>query len=98
MQCSGSFWVIRRYRYLSFIPCPSATLLTTKDDQTDEQHEITHWAVLKIPSRKEFWVRSYEGAEWRRFRIGDIDFDGQGHHFSSFRVSSGGLNVVDVAL
>ena len=61
-----------------------------------DSHEITHWAVIKIPQRKEFWIRSYEDLTWQRIKLGDMDFS-QDKKFGNLKVATG-LNVVDVEL
>ena len=65
-----------------------------KETEGDASHEITHWSVLKLPGRKEFWFRSYADMTWRRLSLDGMEW-GTGREYERLEVDDG-VGVVDV--
>ena len=66
------------------------------DDTKDDSHEITHWSVLKLPGKAEFWFRSYADMTGRRVEVGGLEW-GTGKTFERIKMDDG-VGVVDVHL
>ena len=66
------------------------------DDEKDESHEITHWSVLKLPGKSEFWFRSYADLTWRRVDVGGMEW-GEGKEFEKIKVNDG-VGVINVTM
>ena len=63
-----------------------------ENPSVDKAYEFTHYTVLKLPSQRKFYFKSYRNTQWKLVQLDKLDLFKK----STFPVDDGSLGIKDV--